>query len=181
MQRLQHIFYEQRNFVLLLRYCKRHKNSGYNTVKIQKSRSHKLTGYEKPINKSDKKPECSDSSDHTFEKIIYKNIYNDIDIIFYNKDFMINCDFILNPFCDPRNITMEFIEYCNLSIDEFGNLVIHMPLEREIIIRKPIAYQEIDSHIINVECNYKLRNKHVHFSLGKYNKKYKLIINPNVR
>lgn len=119
-----------------------------------------------------------------FKKIIYKNIYKNIDLVFYfnetNNAF--KYDFILHPYSNPQDIKLKYNGAKSILINN-GNLVIKTPI-CEIVEQKPFAYvisnKSSNSILTKVKAEFSIKNKIVSYKLGNYNKNNKLVIDPNV-
>lgn len=121
-----------------------------------------------------------------FNKIRYKNIYNDIDVCYYgNQEAGIKYDIIVKPNADPNQIKLEWVGAKKIYINNQGNLVIKTSLN-EFYESMPKVYQNINGRIVDVKAKYKLTLSPsgrageglVTFELGNWNPKYPLIIDP---
>ncbi|NUM31579.1 MAG: gliding motility-associated C-terminal domain-containing protein [Bacteroidetes bacterium] len=90
-----------------------------------------------------------------FEKLIYKNIYNNIDLVFYlDKESNLKYDFIVNPGGNYNEIKLKYNGLNSLQTDKIGNLIIETPWNEKIKEGKPIAWQITSNGKIPVEINY---------------------------
>lgn len=112
----------------------------------------------------------------SYEAITYKNIYNGIDLKWYEKNKQLEYDFIINPNASVEQIKLEIKGAEKLSINKKGELLIKTPLGT-IIEKAPIAYQSGE----NVDVEWTLQNNTVGFSVGSYNHNFPLVIDPVVR
>jgi len=113
----------------------------------------------------------------TYKEIVYKNIYNGIDMKIYGNYNQMEYDFIVSPGADPSDIAMLFEGIDALSVDEDGNLLIKTSFG-ELRHMKPLAYQEIDGRRCTVEGSFIVSKNNFSFHIGDYNKNYPLIIDP---
>ena len=59
-----------------------------------------------------------------FKKVVYENLYEGIDLIFYCNNEGLKYDFIVNPGAEPKDIVMNYDGVDGLSIDSNCSLVI---------------------------------------------------------
>lgn len=112
----------------------------------------------------------------TFKKLIYRNIYPNIDLVFYFKDesSQLKYDFIVHPGGNPDNISLNYSE--KPILDATGKLTLSCPLGT-FIENKPFVYQGNDKNS-EIPSSYYLDNKSLKFKIDNYDKKTDLIIDP---
>ena len=112
----------------------------------------------------------------SFKDILYKEIYNGIDLKWYEKNNQLEYDFIIKPLADYSQIKFEINGAEKLLITKNGELIIKTPFG-EIIEKAPISFQN------NKKLNSKwlLNNNVVSFKVENYNPNLPLIIDPVVR
>ncbi|MBI2270635.1 MAG: SBBP repeat-containing protein [Bacteroidetes bacterium] len=139
-----------------------------------------------------------------YNKVTYKNIYNNIDVIYYgDKQNGIKYDLIIQPHADPGQIKLRWKGAENININREGNLEIKTSVNKfyESI---PKVYQNINGKIVDVKAKYKLdmrcemldlreksnitKNSHISclkshiyevtFELGTWNPEFPLVIDP---
>ena len=121
----------------------------------------------------------------TYEKIIYKELWPGIDLIFYSKNNVLKYDFILKPGGCVEDIKLSYRGSKGISLDDGGNLEIHNDLG-VLIDEKPISYQEIESKKVMIESGFKIKRQedgedYFGFAiLGNYDSKYSLVIDPGL-
>ncbi|MCG8539988.1 MAG: SBBP repeat-containing protein [Clostridia bacterium] len=121
----------------------------------------------------------------TYEKIIYKELWSGIDLIFYSKNNVLKYDFILKPGGCVEDIKLSYRGSKGISVDDGGNLEIHNDLG-VLIDEKPISYQEIESKKVMIESGFKIKRQedgedYFGFAiLGNYDSKYSLVIDPGL-
>ena len=114
-----------------------------------------------------------------FGEIKYENIYNGIDLKYYNDDNGLKYDFIVEPGADPSKIQIEFEGLDNLYL-EHGNLKLFTSVNTITEI-KPYAYQIIKGTKKEVKCNYVLRRNRLSFEFpDSWDKTKELIIDPSL-
>ena len=116
-----------------------------------------------------------------FSKIIYENIYEGIDLVFYigGKDFELKYDFVVHENAKPEQIKISYEGAEKIQIDSDGNLIVETPLG---IIKElaPFTYQTINSEQKEVKSQFVIDKDYVSFSLEKYRSNQTLIIDPSV-
>ncbi|MCY6354152.1 SBBP repeat-containing protein [Clostridium sp. ZS2-4] len=121
----------------------------------------------------------------TYEKIIYKELWSGVDLVFYGMNGELKYDFILQPGASVEDIGFIYKGCDEIDIDEKGNLIIGNKFG-VIIDEKPISYQQIDNKKIMVESNFVLKKKENNKSVygfkisDNYNPDYSVIIDPQI-
>lgn len=105
-------------------------------------------------------------------------IYEGISLKYYSNERGLKYDFELEPGVNPSLIALRFEGAGKLSI-RHGKLHIETSLG-EIIEEAPIAWQDGPEGRIPVDCNFRLKGNVVSFSLGRYNTKLPLTIDPQL-
>ncbi|MBI2268975.1 MAG: SBBP repeat-containing protein [Bacteroidetes bacterium] len=125
---------------------------------------------------------------HQYNKVTYKNIYNNIDITYYgDKENGIKYDLIVKPHADPNQIKLHWKGAESIRINREGNLVVKTSVN-EFTESIPKVYQNINGGIVDVKAGYKLAflsasngergEGIVTFILSNYQTDYPLIIDP---
>ncbi|WP_459195387.1 DUF7948 domain-containing protein [Wukongibacter baidiensis] len=120
-----------------------------------------------------------------YEKIIYKDLWSGIDLVFYSKDNTLKYDFILKPGASVENIKLAYKGSDGISLDHDGNLLIHNTLG-VLIDERPISYQEIEGERIIVESRFKVKNQEsdeVFYGFevsNNYSPEHSLVIDPGL-
>lgn len=113
-----------------------------------------------------------------FQKVLQKQVFEQIDLSFYSKGKDLKYDFIVHPKGKPQNIRMR-LEGAPMLIDEHGRLIISTTVN-QVTEDNPYAYQIINKDTIEVACKFKVENDILSFDLGHYNPNYTLVIDPNL-
>ncbi len=92
-----------------------------------------------------------------YQSVIYKDIYENIDIKFYGNNRQMEYDIILKPGADLSQVMLSYEGTEGLSITEDGKMEINLK-EGKVIQNKPYCYQEIAGKRIEVEGSFKLLN-----------------------
>ena len=119
------------------------------------------------------------SNVHSFQNIIYSNIYNQIDLkINAAKNNILKYDWIIKPNADLTNIQLQiagadsiYLNYDELYISHSQGIL------KE---QKPFAYQIIAGKRVVVNVKYTLKNNLIGFEAMNYNQNYNLIIDPDL-
>src|SRR6185503_5216770 len=84
--------------------------------------------------------------------------------------------FTVAPNANPKDIKLS-IEGATISLSSDGPLILHTEAG-DVSMTKPVAYQDINQHRVDVAVNYSITNQTYSFTLGDYNHSYPLIIDP---
>ncbi|MES2587373.1 MAG: gliding motility-associated C-terminal domain-containing protein [Bacteroidota bacterium] len=112
------------------------------------------------------------------------NLYDGIDLKLIEEKEQLKYEFHVQNHVNPNLINLEYVGQQRIQINKKGNLIIET---KNGIIQenKPYSYQIINGKIVEVECEFSLKNNKtstgsafVSFELGNYNPDFKLIIDP---
>jgi len=111
----------------------------------------------------------------SFEKITYKNIYKNIDVIFYATNGTVKYDFVLHPGALLKDIQMLYEGAGNPAFKADGSIDIKTTegILNEII---PCSYLLNDPEKVHV--NYQIKDNVVSFKSSGYKKNQTLVIDP---
>ncbi|GIV26903.1 MAG: hypothetical protein KatS3mg027_0717 [Bacteroidia bacterium] len=114
-----------------------------------------------------------------YQHVIVENIYANIDYEVFTSINGIKYNFIIHKGGQAENIQME---YKGVDAIKIKNKKLHIQLAfTELIEEKPYAYQNINGTIVEVPCEFRLKNNIVQFNFPKgYNKEYDLVIDPTL-
>lgn len=120
-----------------------------------------------------------------YDKVICKNIYNNIEVSYYNDGRSgLKYDIIVNPHANPDQIKLRWTGAENIHINQEGNLVIKTSVN-EFYESIPKVYQIISGKVIDVNAQYNLTpalskgEGIVSFELDAWNPEFPLIIDPS--
>lgn len=114
-----------------------------------------------------------------YRKITYYNLYPLIDLIVESSSLGFKYSFIVNPGGNPNNIKMKITGAEDLFIDR-GRLHILTTLN-PIIEEAPYSYQKWNGHEQEVSTQFNLQDgQNLSFSIGEYNPKFPLVVDPSV-
>lgn len=148
-----------------------HKDVNVEATDISDYRVHYLLG---------KNPDKWKTDIQTSKAILYKNLYENIDLKLYGKGSQLEYDWLVKPGGDSGQIQLDYKGAKNVDINDEGDLLIETDL-CTLVHKKPHAFQTIGGKEIAVEAVYrKIGEKTYSFSLGPYNPEHVLIIDPVV-
>jgi hypothetical protein len=115
-----------------------------------------------------------------YSRVIYRDVYPGVNLAFHGAQRRPEFDFIVALGANPALIGLRFTGNRGLKIDGSGNLLISSAAD-DIVLHKPIAYQEHDGARQPVEARFILKANHqVSFELGTYDRSRELVIDPSV-
>ena len=91
-----------------------------------------------------------------FQKIVYHEVYNNINVELYSEYQKIKYDFIIKPGGNPEQIRLQYSGADRLFLKE-GKLHIQTSVN-EMIEHIPLAYQIIDGEKQEISCEYRFWN-----------------------
>ena len=114
----------------------------------------------------------------TYGRVRYSRLYPGIDCVFYGDQKGLEFDFEISPGADPDQIRFGWKDAKRVRLDANGELVIET-VSGELRQRKPTVYQERDGRRILIDGAYLLAaDGEIRFSLGPYDRKLPVIIDP---
>lgn len=114
---------------------------------------------------------------YSFEEVVYKEVYEGIDLRFYYDEGSLRYDYIVHPEADPKQISMEIIHSDNPKLNEDMQLIIPTLLG-DLNKEAPYTYQITENRKEEVNSNYVLNGNILSFETGNYDKTKELIIDP---
>ena len=121
---------------------------------------------------------CPDGARHvkTYTGVTYKNIYNGIDLHYYEKDGVLKYDYIVAPHSNYNQIQLEIKGAEKITLQKDGLVLIKTKLG-SILEDLPIVYQNKKQ----LKATWKVKNNILSFEVKEYDPRYKLLIDPAVR
>src|SRR5262249_40381948 len=113
----------------------------------------------------------------TFGRVEYANIYPGIDLVYYGNPAQLEYDFVVAPGADPQAIHLAFTGADQVSLDEYGDLVLAVG-KQKIRWRKPVAYQEVNGSRQEVAATFVVRDETIGFDVASYDASRRLVIDP---
>src|SRR6266568_5839400 len=106
-------------------------------------------------------------------------VYPGIDVAYHGGERQLEFDFLVAPGADPAEIALKFSGANQLQTDRDGNLALTAG-SHEVVLHKPVAYQQADGMRQAVEARFVIENDKVAFALGSYDQRRELVIDPTV-
>jgi hypothetical protein len=114
----------------------------------------------------------------TYRRVRYSGLYPGIDCVFYGDQNGLEFDFEVSPGADPDKVRLRWSDAKHVGLDPNGELVVET-ISDELRQRKPTVYQERNGRRILIDGGYVLAaNGEIRFSLGRYDRTLRVIIDP---
>lgn len=114
-----------------------------------------------------------------FQEVTYTDVYPGIDAKYYfTPEGNLKYDFVVAPKANPGTIAMQYEGVDEIALED-GNLILGTSVKR-VFELAPFAYQNIEGERTEISCKYVLDDDIVTFEVGDYNKKYPLVIDPEL-
>ncbi len=127
-----------------------------------------------------KNPDQWHTDIQTARAILYKNLYENIDLKLYGEGSRLEYDWLVKPAGNPAQIRLAYKGVKNVEITDNGDLLIETG-HCALLHKKPYAFQTIAGEEIPIEAKYrKIDQNKYGFSLGPYDPEHVLIIDPVV-
>jgi hypothetical protein len=117
-----------------------------------------------------------------YGSVLYKNIYDGIDLRYYSSENSLKYDFIVSPEADPSVIQIRYDGIENLYLTSKGDIQIDTNFG-SVIENKPFIYQEVNGVKKEISGKYSLLESNVFgFEIKDYyNPSIPLIIDPTLK
>lgn len=112
----------------------------------------------------------------SYEGVFYNNIYNGINLHYYNKNNILKYDYIVAPGANYKQIQLEVNGAETISVQKDGSLIFETPLGK-IEEGKPIVFQNGNQ----LPAKWIIENDVLSFEIENYNPEQELIIDPATR
>jgi hypothetical protein len=117
----------------------------------------------------------------TYARVRYREVYPNIDVVYYGTRRQLEYDFVLSPGADPGAIGLRFSGVRRMRLDRNGDLLLHGERGAFLKQQKPQIYQEVDGKKRQIAGGYSLnRAGQVGFKVGSYDRRLPLVIDPVV-
>jgi hypothetical protein len=110
---------------------------------------------------------------HSYNKVLYKDVYPGIDWVLYVKDNQLEYEFIVHEGADAKQIKIKYSGATSLNINKDGSLIATTPMG-SITEAAPYCYTVKSK----VAASYRLNNNELSFDIDHY--RGKLVIDPSV-
>ena len=114
-----------------------------------------------------------------YARVRYHEIYPGIDLIFYGNRNRLECDFVLAPGADVRQVRLLVEGAQRLTMDGEGNLAL-TTADGEISLGKPVVYQQSGATRKVVAGAFQVHGAEVSFSLDRYDHSLPLVVDPTL-
>jgi len=114
-----------------------------------------------------------------YARVSYKDVYPGVNLAYHGRENQLEFDFIVAPGANPGPIAVSFPGVRRLATDKSGNLVLSSSAG-DLMLHKPIAYQEHDGLRQPVDARFLLQADHIRFELGNYDRSRELVIDPQL-
>lgn len=116
----------------------------------------------------------------SFATLSYKNLYDKVDLVYYNSTNGIKSDFVVHSGGNYSNITLKYSGVKEITINSRGDLEI-LTDAGEITEHIPDAYQVINGTKVSVNASFRIKNSNtVSFNVEDYNPDFDLVIDPQL-
>ena len=114
-----------------------------------------------------------------FQNIVYRQLYDNIDLLFLDDNEYLKYEFHIAPGGNPSQIQLRYDGLKSAS--KVGEtLLLHTAVDR-IVELAPFAYQiDYKGDTITIDCSYRLQGNLLTFALGTYDPTLPLVIDPTV-
>ncbi len=112
-----------------------------------------------------------------FAKVKYNNVYPGIDLVYYGNQRQIEYDFIVAAGADPKKVQLDLQGAKDITVNDKGELVIQIG-KGEMKFHKPFTYQEKNGTKKEIASAYAVKDNHIAFEIGNYDKTQPLVIDP---
>jgi len=118
------------------------------------------------------------SSKKFIDRIIYSEIYPNIDFQIYFSGNGLKYDFIVKPGGDPKDILLTYSGFQHFEYD--GGGIVFECIYGKINELQPFSYINNKNEQIEVESAYSFSNSQLSYQIGKYDLSSTLVIDPEV-
>jgi len=114
-----------------------------------------------------------------YASIEYRDMYPGVDMVFHGARRQLEFDFRVRPGADANAIELGFEGARNPLTDGSGNLILASSAG-DVVLHKPVAYQEKDGKREIVEAAFLVKGNEVGLQLGSYDRARELVIDPTL-
>jgi len=119
-------------------------------------------------------------------RIIYRNLWDGIDLVYYGTVNRMKYEFIVHPGADPEQVRLVYRGVDDIKVDGDGRLVVETPLGG-FVDDVPVAWQGDGDNRKEVKISYELKKgdsgagrSEYGFAVGKYDRDLPLVLDPAV-
>lgn len=129
-------------------------------------------------------PHCQDGLTHVsvYRKLIYKNVYNNIDLVFYSHEGRVKYDFIVRPGGNASDIRFRYSGAKSIELTSDGKLNVETTLGR-LEEYKPVSFRKKKNQggKQDVQSSFNIANGEIRFNVGAYDSGDTLVLDPEVK
>ncbi|TAD86101.1 MAG: PKD domain-containing protein [Bacteroidetes bacterium] len=114
----------------------------------------------------------------SYTTVLYRNMYDGIDVRYYTQDGFIKYDIIVQPNAPSERIAVKYDGVNDLQVKD-GNLIVKTSVAT-ITEQYPYSYQVVNGVKKTVKCRFEVYDKTVRFKVGDYDRSVPLIIDPTL-
>ncbi len=115
-----------------------------------------------------------------YERVVYNDLYDGIDMILYSAEHAIKYDFYLKPGADASQIVMRYEGTDGVKLQNDGSLRIKTSTV-DVIEVMPIVYQPTDTGFRSINAHYViLKDDEVRIVLDDYDRSLPVVIDPRL-
>ncbi len=121
----------------------------------------------------------------TYEKLIYRDLWPGIDLVFYGAMGQLKYEFIVHPGSSVQDIKLNYRGSDGIVLDEEGNLIINNQLGI-LIDEKPISYQKIQDRKVMIDSRFVVTEQEYGENIygfeieENYHSDYSIVIDPGL-
>src|SRR5947209_2386705 len=114
----------------------------------------------------------------TYAKVEYRGVYPGVDLVYYGNGRQLEHDFIVSPGASPREISLNFPDAGQVSLNARGDLLIEAAGE-QVALEAPVIYQQSGARKNIIAGHYVLQGeRRVGFAVAEYDHRAPLVIDP---
>ena len=114
----------------------------------------------------------------TYRAVIYRNIYDKIDLKVYGTEGRIEYDWTVKAGSDPDRIRIAYRNVKSTGLDDSGSLVLETGVGK-LVHRKPVAYQTIGGRTVPVDVEFEKIGPDIYkYRVAGYDRDHDLVIDP---
>jgi hypothetical protein len=114
----------------------------------------------------------------TFRRVVYRDVYPAIDLVFHGSQGAVEFDFVLRPGARPEAIGMDIRGADAVTLD--GQDVVIRTGRDALRMHAPVVYQDSATGRRLVDGQFRIRGSRIGFVVGGYDRARPLVIDPVV-
>lgn len=115
----------------------------------------------------------------TYSKLVYEDVAEGIDLVYYPTPKSIKYDFVVKPNADLSKLNIKYNGINSLEKVDNGSFKIGTDLG-DIVEEVPSTYQIIDNKKREYTADILIKDNNLQFDVGNYDKNYELVIDPEL-